>query len=947
LYVGLSNGDLQIYDNYSKFGDDKTIKSFNDTKNQPNYSLHKNVTKDSSSIEQIILISDPAKLILAIKSSTKLFIYELVGNHINLLYTFADELPTDMVYVEIDSKRLLIFDSRKKIVINEITNKTRNIIQVDKYKEISVKERTKKLFIFNKSLIVGLSEEFVRINLVDFSIVNLSSGIPTTFSYFKKYSGNWIFSIYNDDLLLIKDTQVLVSSNDSVTVSSIAFEKIPLNIQYIYPNYLLLLYPKKIQIIDLHGDVIQTFAFTTVGTPSVSIENGIVFVTAGSVIFQFKVTQYQAQIHQFLSISGKFSFTPNTGSKNPKNDLKIIGLQKAINLINSLPEDDQYFQTNDKKQLVLRDFYKKKAIIYFELYSKYNIALVHIGSEWILSYRDILPLFPDFLNGQVQIESGDDKDSVKTAKSYSKIKQVSVKDINSVIANSDVDVDERKTLKSMKSFDLSKIEKKPQIMQKFNKAVNCLIVYLTEQRRIHHNLLKGSFKWKGIEITPSDIYPLVTKENMTKTMEFIGTIIDTTLFLCYFYCKPMLLGPLLRLPNNSCNAQVVNRCLLLNHEKVQPIFIEELLDFYYGRYLHKDALEMLYKLSHHEKKNGSPAVDEYITPELTIQYMRKLSNDYLDLIFQFSYWVIIENDEQSEKYTRQIFMNDSYECESYDNVRVVDFLIHVLKREILGIIYVEWLLFESDLQDTLEKKSLVGIFRTQLGLMYLKRLKHDRKVMDTETFIQSKYYIKLYQFLDKYEIHEPLKLLKNMPITDDAFLRFTIFIYRRLEEHEKSIDVLFNQLDDLMSAIDYCCEIYDSKPIVGTNLLHKLLDDILMTENPIESTRILLSGHGSKMDILRVLTSLPSSFPLYTLGVYLQQNLIKQQEALHDSRLKANLINVSNIKVQAQVLESKNYGYPIESMNQACPTCGKKLGYSIYSVEQDGQVIHYGCRQTQ
>ena len=100
------------------------------------------------------------------------------------------------------------------------------------------------------------------------------------------------------------------------------------------------------------------------------------------------------------------------------------------------------------------------------------------------------------------------------------------------------------------------------------------------------------------------------------------------------------------------------------------------------------------------------------------------------------------------------------------------------------------------------------------------------------------------------------------------FLRLTTYIYKRLGEHDKAIDVLFNQLEDLDSAMKYCSDVYyqPHNKQTGERLLHKLLDDLLQhaSEN-ISSIEKLLYTQGSKMSILRILTSLPNSFPLYKL----------------------------------------------------------------------------------
>ena len=82
-------------------------------------------------------------------------------------------------------------------------------------------------------------------------------------------------------------------------------------------------------------------------------------------------------------------------------------------------------------------------------------------------------------------------------------------------------------------------------------------------------------------------------------------------------------------------------------------------------------------------------------------------------------------------------------------------------------------------------------------------------------------------------------------------------------EHEKSIDVLFNQLNDLDAAMEYCLEIYNRQQSssLGSSLFYKLLEDLLMNyhEN-CELIVRLLSEHGAKIPILKTLSVLPRSF---------------------------------------------------------------------------------------
>lgn len=1001
LYVGLTNGDLIVY--LRKAGEVRKDGGSNELEIS---STFKNVTENNSQIDRISTLPyfpDNSKVLMAISSIEAIRIYEIVGSTINLVLKLpSTRYASDYLYVQ---NRILVAN-KKKIVIFQISNKTRNILQCKEEVEISVKDKIKTLGLFLQGtesngiqVLVALINDFVLLNMEDFSVNPLpvdetsiyNFNHSTSFGYFglTAVPKIWVLNINPSKVLLVKETQAVLLENDTtsasiiITPSPIKFTAVPLYISYISPLYLFIVYDKRIEIIDIEsGDLIQRFPHHIKNQIFACQLNHHIYITSNLELLLYRILDYQKQIDQYLSISGKGSSTKSL--KDPHNDLKIIGLEKSISLVSNLDVESEFFSSIDplkKKQLILRELYKKKAIILFESYSKYHESLVEICSEWLISYIDVLALFPDFLNAEQQIirhgdfPKNDETESVRSF-SHNIIKRVSLDDIlgaklsNTTESGTEVEGNDTQSSRSTrppgsptkKSFQNLQGYSKSQNIRKFTKAVNNLIVYLTEQRRIHLNFLDSSIvKWKGIEINPFDIYPTIMKPNIRSYLHHAAAVIDTSLFLCYFHTKPMLLGPLLRIPNNRCNSKVVNECLLRDiHNHVQqksmqqPNFLKELLDFYYGRSLHKDALEMLYRLSHEDTNDSTPhndSDDEYDNfvkgPDLTIQYLQKLTQEELDLVFQFSYWILLEesNIDKVIKNGELIFMNDSYECESYDNFKVLNYFVDVLKLDLLGIRYLEWLLFESDLVEKLTKKKSILKFHTKLCLLYLKQLKG---IKVDENFDTSTYYTKLYKFLETTQLYEPWTVLKNIPTTTDRFLRFTIFIYKRLGEHEKSIDVLFNQLEDLDGSISYCSDIYHrphSKE-VGRRLLHKLLEDLLMNyQSNIDSIEKLLRLQGSKMSILQVLTALPNSFPLHKLSNFLTESLRNSQESFHDGRIASQLYKIGNVKLQDKVLQEQSQGYSIESAKQECSLCHRRLGYGVFSVEKYGQVVHYGCAQ--
>lgn len=1015
LYLGLSDGGLEVYtiklfnkeQNRSEYTPSLRLpKSLQESKNlfKNNDQLHtfefessfRNTTLDNSAVNRISIIpnvstaQDKDRDILLISNLELIRVYEAIGTSINLVQEIEDSKNyVDFVNVNLGQTTLLLTGVKKKLNIYELNWKSRNTFEFEKVNELMMNDKIQAInplpFTNKNQVIVGLINDFVildldddyKIHSVEFDEMTLGNFMHgTTFKYFGLSNTGpviRILPINEKEVLLIKDTQSakLVAGDHSANViqSPVKFLTVPLYVTLLDPCYILVIHNKKIEIIDLEsGDLIQRFQHN-INSSSISAShaNNEIFLSSGADTFYFNVLDCQYQIEQYLNYD-----VPKTIKRRPrdyKSDLKLIGITKSISLVSKLDSSNIYFEdpkgSNEKnKQLVLRDLYTSKAIHLFNYYFKYHEALAETASEWMISYRDILPLFPDFLNGEKRIMRVSGKEYSNESNTSNTINKITLEEIQSTslghtTADSgteneigDTQKIERTSSATHKELKTVSEASKSNDIRKFNKAVNNLIIYFTEQRRIHANFFgdnsDASVKWKGIDITPFDIYPFMVPDDLHGQLNQIASIIDTSLFLCYYYTKPMLLGPLLRLPNNKCDARIVHECLLSNlheHNK-QPSFIKELLDFYYGRNLHKDALEMLHKLAHENSSDHDDDLDDFLQGTgLTVQYLQKLKGNELDLIFEYAEWVIKENKDTAFRDAKLIFMNDSYECESYDHFKVFEFFINTIKNDDIAIRHLEWLLFESDIIHSDDTSKPILKLHSKLCLLYL------QKLIDIESDKEigaSPYYVKLNDILKNSNKYEPWTVLNAIPKTEDMFLRLTTFIYKRLGEHDKAIDVLFNQLEDLDSAMNYCSEIYyqPHNKLTGEGLLHKLLDDLLQhpSEN-VSSIEKLLYSQGSKMSILRILTSLPNTFPLFKLSAFLSENMRSSNAFVHDTAMANQLYKVGTIKLQDKLHRTQSESYTIDNAKQLCSICNKQLGYSVLSVDKNHQISHYGCYQ--
>lgn len=1014
LFIGLSNGDITIMkvsDNPESIKTParsmRSFRSFTDIKGLFHdndlslwYSTEKTFRNVSgtltpiSALRLIPLYKDGSRDVLLVGSSDTLHAFEWVGAHLNLINTFQElKNFNQFEYVETKDRRLVLVGTKKRLHVYQVKQKSRNIFDFILVKELNLKDKLRSIGDHHgNTLVLGLTNSFVCLDLETLELETISSeglGVnslsqSTSFSYFGISSAGpqiWVVDTKNSGSLVIRDSQVasLLFENGSYTLgsSNVRLLAVPVNVAFLLPCYLLVLYNKKLEIVDIaSGSIIQVFNHHMNNyNISLTVSEDVVIIGAGTNVFQFRVNPIRKQLNQFLTIRGS-----NSAARGPKelhNDLRLIGLERALTLVNSLDNDDSLFfplglfesSTDKHKLLFLRSLYTEKAQVLFELYGQYDDALITIGSEWILPYREILKLFPEFINGEAQInhlketDHDDSMDSKLSTGFVNPVRRVSIQEIEAtkqdIMTNAASDnptegedlPDKQQLSNTTSGVNLEEL-KSPKV-RKFNKAVGDLIVFLTDQRRIYSIFLGSSdmmptMTWKNVEVTPLDLDESLKEGVMWEEVKKDATYIDTTLFLCYFYTKPMLLGPLLRLPNNKCESNVVNHYLLKDlhsHTKESHVFIRELLDFYYGRALHGEALEMLYKLAHDETSH-SHEYDEYFrSPDLTISYFQKLDNSNFDLICRYAEWVLRKDESKMLERAAEIFMNDTYECESYDTTKVFEFFKSAIKNDDLAIRYLEWLLNEADVLQSSGRTRQRSTFSTKLCLFYLKKLKALE--CSDEEFFQDGNYRKLFEFLKTSADYEPWTVLKNIPTSQDKFLRFTIFIYKRLGEHQKSVDVLFNQLSDLDGAIAYCAELYDSGNCqAGQDLLHKLLEDLLLHyEENIDSISQLLTTQGQKMSMTKTLLTLPSNFPLQKLDDFLCENLFLKDTTLMNKQFISQLYKVGSMKVQYELQHERAKSYKISNKEQSCDICHDPIKKNLICIDPKDKISHYKCYQ--
>ncbi len=203
----------------------------------------------------------------------------------------------------------------------------------------------------------------------------------------------------------------------------------------------------------------------------------------------------------------------------------------------------------------------------------------------------------------------------------------------------------------------------------------------------------------------------------------VAKLVDTTLFRAYMVERPARAGSLFRI-SNFCEQDVVRQKLLETRR------YEDLVDFFHGKKLHREALELLQRFGRQRQAAASEGPTATTTatataataaaadddapaalrgPKRTVAYLQNLPPDMLDLTLEFARWPLLEDRQLG----MEVFLADTENAESLARDKVLNFLEGIDAG--LAVTYLEHIITELN--------DLTPDFHQRLVRLYLDRLK--------------------------------------------------------------------------------------------------------------------------------------------------------------------------------------------------------------------------------
>ncbi|KAI0099125.1 SPX domain-containing protein [Nemania sp. FL0031] len=433
-----------------------------------------------------------------------------------------------------------------------------------------------------------------------------------------------------------------------------------------------------------------------------------------------------------------------------------------------------------------------------------------------------------------------------------------------------------------------------------------------------------------------------TDEQLEQELRRTFTLVDTTLFRGYMFCQPSLAPSLFRIPN-FCDPAVVNE-KLLEHNR-----FNELVDFFYGKKLHRDALTLLRKFGdtttdgevtklqvngHEEAEVEIP--EQLRGPRRTIGYLQSLPPEMTDLILEFADWVLRRDSDLG----MEVFLADSENAETLPREKIVGYLSGIDAN--LEIRYLEHII--DELGDGTPE------FHNRLAELLINALKQDK---DRGAQWEGRLH-KLVDFLRESDQYGLTRAFGMIPRDDPPFYESQAVVLSKMDNHKQALEIYVFKMHDYIKAEEPATDQDD--PDATASIYHTLLSLYLTPPPPhkpnLEPALSLLSRHGSRLPATSTLSLIPDTLPVADLASYFRGRIRAANSVISETRVVEALRKTQLVNTQAALLlgdgiagggQGGRSRRVVIGEERVCGVCHKRLGNSVVAVLPDNSVVHYGC----
>lgn len=411
-----------------------------------------------------------------------------------------------------------------------------------------------------------------------------------------------------------------------------------------------------------------------------------------------------------------------------------------------------------------------------------------------------------------------------------------------------------------------------------------------------------------------------------------------------------MVAPLLRLPDNHCHLEEVEKALKKHHK------YNELIILYQNKGLHRNALDLLYKQS---KKADSP-LNGF---KRTVQYLQHLNAEHLDLIFEYSEWLIRQYPEEGIK----IFIDDAVvDMELLPRQEVMEYL-QKINADLL-IPYLEHLIFVwSDTTPSFHN-TLIHKYREKVRILlseYKNSLTESEESVGAghEPGELGRLRRKLIEFLEESDYYST-ETLPTYLLNDGLFEERAV-VMGKIGNHKEALVIYVHMLHDQQKAEQYCQRMYDKGSPENRDVFLTLLD-LYLSVPPLISPRIeskpiltkleasiqsiqsaiqLLTKHSTKINPLRAIKLLPLTTPVVAIEPFLHSMTNHLLIERHSGQIFRNLLLAQRLQVNEQRIRLQQFNKVVVDEHDICRVCQKRIGKSVFVRFANKDLVHFMCKE--
>ena len=432
---------------------------------------------------------------------------------------------------------------------------------------------------------------------------------------------------------------------------------------------------------------------------------------------------------------------------------------------------------------------------------------------------------------------------------------------------------------------------------------------------------------------------------MSDSKQNLLSLIDTSLLKCYLRVNDSLIAPLLRLSNN-CH---VKEC---EHALVDKKKFNELVLLYQSKNEHVKALDLLLKQS---DIDSSPLKG----PNKTIAYLQKLGVSNIQLIFNYSEWVLKKYPEEA----LTIFTSDTQEIEQLPRDRVLAHLeLHAPQ---IVIKYLEHIIFDWKETKAEFHNRLVNCYKDSImplmrDYLFSLRSSEQRKPAGKESGKLGELRARLLFFLEQSTQYQPMKLLRYFP--QDVLYEERALLYGREKRHEEALAIYIYILKDHEMAEQYCHRIYNAESctesdrnvflcLVKMYLKPELLPSLGAPNSVFNNVKLcpnlqaaldLLCKYAKRIEITEALDMLPPQTKLKDISTFLTTVLKDKMQNKRSASVRKSLLYADHLQIYEQKIYYQSTKCEINE-ERGCRMCHKRIGTSAFARYPNGVIVHYYC----